>query len=514
MRALWELMFSRGLLPSPEIADEIVLHLRHSQYCMGLFLTLLYILTAYLGAQTLFGTLSEYRIEVVIAFLALIASVPSLQSSGLFRMPQSFALIGMSFTVFVSYIFNGLTSYAPSALFDFLPSSFAFFLIVLNCKKKRHLQLVILVLVFATLFTIFRGYTALEEGNYLSPYVYRMGSDPATAIYRLRGLSFINDPNDLAQLIVSLIPCLFFFWRPKNLPLNTLLVLVPAGILLFGMFLTHSRGAILALLAVVIIAARRKIGTIPSVIIAGILFVIAMAVGWSGGREISVESGSDRIEAWSTGLTLLKTHPIFGVGFQRFSEYFYITAHNTVVVCAAELGMVGLFFWAMFVLPSFLDGAALTRDGKENETKKEEKAPFELSFATSPAVPTGSSTIVGTGRPSEETRSHRHVHTPAYLLDTEEESGQISDDEIRRIGRLQLISLSGFLVAGWFLSRAYVMTLFIYGGMVEVVFRMALEKGLVPERMAFSRVFWLSALCAVGLIILVYILLRLQNLTR
>jgi hypothetical protein len=487
---------------------------------MGLFLTLLYILTAYLGPETLFGPLAEYHVEVIIALLALIASLPSLPASGLFRMPQTYALIGLCGAVFMSFLFNGLTRLAPNALFDFLPSSFTFFLIVLNCKKKRHLQMVVLVLLFASLFTIYKGFSALQSGDVLSPYLYTQGSDPSTAIYRIRGLSFIHDPNDFSQLMVSLIPCLFFFWRPKSFPLNFVVVLLPMGLLLFGMYLTHSRGAIVAFLAVVMIAGRRKIGTLLSLIFAAGLFAITTAVGWSGGREISVEAGSDRMEAWSVGLSLIKSHPIFGVGFQRFGEYFIITAHNSIVVCAAELGMVGLFFWVMFVIPTFRDTFTANMVPKSEEElarEEEEKTPFEGALAARAAAEPGMlhlKSTVAVAEPAAGSLKDLHKVTPAanpYFMDMEEDT-PLSEEEIRRISRLQMISLAGFLVAGWFLSRAYVMTLFIYGGMIQVVYQIALNQELVPPRLAISRVIRLSTIAAVGLIAVVYIMLRLQHL--
>ncbi|MCU1318772.1 MAG: O-antigen ligase protein [Edaphobacter sp.] len=487
---------------------------------MGLFLTLLYILTAYLGPQTVFGPIAEYHIEIIIALMAMVASLPSLQESYVFSLPQAYALIGMCGAVFISFVFNGLTGLAPNALLDFLPNSFTFFFIVLNCKKKRHLQMVILVLLFAALFTIYRGYSALQSGNYLSPYLVGQGNDEGSAIYRLRGLSFISDPNDFSQLIVSLIPCLFFFWRPKSLPRNIILVLVPTGLLLFGMYLTHSRGAIVAFLAVVILAARRKVGTVPSIIIAGVLFAITTAVGWSGGREISVEAGAGRMEAWAVGLDLIKAHPLFGVGFQRFGEYFFITAHNSIVVCAAELGMFGLFFWVMFVIPTIRDAVTASKPvkSKEQEAKEEEeKTPFERALAARAAAEPGMLHLKSTVAVAEPAAgsltdlSKAKTAANPYFMDIEEDTPH-PEEEIRRITRLQTISLAGYLVAGWFLSRAYVMTLFIYGGMVQVMYQMALNQGYAPPRITIPRIMRLSAMAAVGLIIVVYIMLRLQHL--
>jgi len=496
------------------------------QHCMGLFFTLLYILGAYLGPETIYGTLAEYRIQFVIAILALIASLPSLREVKLSRLSQTYAMIGMWVAVLLSYIFNGLGRFAADALLDFLPSALTFFLVLLNCKKKRHLQMIVFVLLSACLFTIYRGYSAILAGNFDSPYLIT-AHDAAAPFPRLRGVSFINDPNDFSQLIASLIPCLFFFWAPKKFPRNFLFVLVPIGILLFGMFLTHSRGGIIAFLAVVTIAGRRKIGTIPSVIIAGGLFVVATVIGWSGGRDISVGSGADRMEAWATGLQLIKSHPLFGVGFQRFAEYYVITAHNTIVVCAAELGVFGLFFWVMFLIPTIRDTVVASATAKTAEQLAQEEGkmtPFERALSVRAAQTNvmhlehsrPESTPIAGFDPdpltSEAKGNVAAVANPYFMND--DANTQLPEAEIRRLARLMMICLTGFLVAGWFLSRAYVMTLFIYGGMVQVVYRMAAEQNLVPESMKIPRVLRLSAIGVVGLIAVVYIMLRLQNLTR
>ena len=146
-----------------------------------------------------------------------------------------------------------------------------------------------------------------------------MRNDQGQLFYRLRGLGLINDPNDFGQLLVCVIPLLFFFWRPKKLFLNIAFVILPVCVLLFGVFLTHSRGALLALMAMAIVAARRRIGTVPALVLAGVLFAGAMALHFTGGRQISAESGSDRTALWGEGLEILKAHPLFGVGFGNYA---------------------------------------------------------------------------------------------------------------------------------------------------------------------------------------------------
>jgi len=86
----------------------------------------------------------------------------------------------------------------------------------------------------------------------------------------------------------------------------------------------------------------------------------------------------------------------------------------------------------------------------------------------------------------------------------------LSEPEIRRLAGLILIALGGFLVAGWFLSRAYVMWLFIYGGMMQSVLQMGQAKGISYKIDPLSRLLRMSAVAAASLLVIVYIILRVR----
>ena len=256
-------------------------------------------------------------------------------------------------------------------------------------------------------------------------------------------------------------------------------VLLPVSALLFGAFLTHSRGSVLALLAMTVVAARRRIKTLPALLLAGVLFAAAMAMQFTGGRDISVDNGTDRMDLWSEGLEMLKSHPLFGVGFNQMPDKTTngMTAHNSVVVCAAELGLFGLYFWSLFLFPTLRDALALASSERVSEAEpiEAEKAPFPSAMRKSTAI---------------------------------------DKAEVNRLGRLVVLSLTGFLVAGWFLSRAFSMTLFLLGGIVEVVFEMALQRGMIAPRMLFARVLRYAGGLTIILIMLVYVVLRAGNLWR
>ena len=75
-----------------------------------------------------------------------------------------------------------------------------------------------------------------------------------------------------------------------------------------------------------------------------------LALDFTGGRGISASNGADRLEAWANGLEMFKSAPLFGIGFNGFTDLYEITAHNSFVLCLAELGLLGSTLWlAMLV---------------------------------------------------------------------------------------------------------------------------------------------------------------------
>ena len=48
---------------------------------------------------------------------------------------------------------------------------------------------------------------------------------------------------------------------------------------------------------------------------------------------------------------MLKAQPILGVGYGQFVDHHPLTAHNSLVLCFAETGLLGSFFWVgLFVV--------------------------------------------------------------------------------------------------------------------------------------------------------------------
>jgi O-antigen ligase len=314
------------------------------------------------------------------------------------------------------------------------------------------------------------------------PYIFPMRV-AGTWIYRVRGLGEINDPNDFGQLLVCEIPLLFIFWRPKKTARNLAFVILPACALVYGIYLTHSRGALLALGVVVLVAARRRIGTVPAVIFAGALFAGAMALHFTGGRGISASAGEDRTALWGESLQLLKSHPVFGIGFGHLPDYLGLTAHNSVVVCVTELGVFGMFFWSLFLLQTLRNTLLLASPERVEEA------------------------------PDTNTEAETEPAPEAYSILPKAWNGTTLDKaEINHWSYCLLLSLVGFLAAGWFLSRAFAMTFFLLGGIAEVLYETAQSRAMTAPRLPLGRTLVNSFGLMVGLVTAVYIMLRILNL--
>lgn len=480
---------------------------------MGFALSVLYILICYLTPVALFGSLAQFRIEMFLAILILFISLPKMMRSFVLKAPQALALLGLAVAVFLSVLIGvNWPSGAITSVIEFIPAIYAFFLVCLHCNSRKKLNVLVLVVFVVCLFVIIQGNLELihtpaqtggqgaydttpQESEILPgdipdtvtlnarvwdiehPYLIAQQVAPWQWIYRVRGLGEINDPNDFGQLLVCEIPLLFLFWRRKRTVRNLAFVIVPSCVLIYGVYLTHSRGALVALTAVIIVAARRRIGTVPAVVVAGALMAGAMALHFTGGRAISAETGSDRTDLWGGSLQLLKTHPLFGVGIGHLPEYLGHTAHNTVLVCAAELGLFGLFFWVLFLLPTARDVFMIAMPKRVRDT------------AQTGADGAQSSLLAWRGPALEKA-------------------------DINHMGHCLLLSLTGFLVAGWFLSRAYAMTFFFLGGMVEAVYEEALRQGMVAPRLLFTRTLIYSFALTILLLLIVYVMLRIVNISH
>ncbi len=162
---------------------------------------------------------------------------------------------------------------------------------------------------------------------------------------RVRYRGVLQDPNELALTIgLGLALMLAFFDRKKSGSRVVIMVFTFVLVLTCVMY-TESRGGQLVFLTVIGAYFVRRYGWRGAV--AGMLVALpVLMLAGSGARHDATSSTDERMETLYTGIDIFRSSPLYGVGEGQFTEYNYLTAHNSYVLAAAELGIVGFFLFA------------------------------------------------------------------------------------------------------------------------------------------------------------------------
>lgn len=451
---------------------------------MAFPLTLLYVAIAMLSPGAFPPEISNLRIQVVVGAATFLACIFELQGSGLFRRLETYFLMGLVVAAVLSVMLTGWFGGAYEFLSYFFPTVAPFFFIVMSCRSLNRLKVLVAVMTLVTFYIVYQGAHAQFTGDLDSQYVLCefCSSDSMAPILRSRGLGVLNDPNDLGQLLVCLLPLLWLRWKKGAAGGNLLFTLLPAAVLAWGIYLTHSRGGTIALAAVLLFGFKDKLSLVGSVLLSGLGGAAAVAVGATGGRGLSEDDGG-RVGLWYDAMQAFKAHFLFGVGAGQFGDYNNSqTAHNSYILCLAETGLFGYFFWSGLLVTCW---EGLTRRVKEWRIRmmgakperpqdkavpwlqpKAEPSPVEASEEKAAPV-TAASRGFAQGMLSA---ARELVSAPAPLVQGSAWPVRAeSDEDVAYFARMFRISMVGFLAAAFFLSRTYSMTLYILIGMATVL---------------------------------------------
>jgi O-antigen ligase len=199
---------------------------------------------------------------------------------------------------------------------------------------------------------------------------------------RIRYFSHFGDPNDFALLIVTFIPFLLvnLFSRHTG-KLKKLLLGIALSAFVLALYFTNSRGGYIAFLVLLIYFAITRWGFLKGMAVGAILLVTALAIAPSRMAEISPygRSAGGRIEAWTAGLVMLKSRPVFGVGFMNFGVHHDLASHSAFILCLSEMGLMGYLIWMSLLYTSFKGLRSLEKSAVETPYKKYARI-LKLSF--------------------------------------------------------------------------------------------------------------------------------------
>lgn len=374
-----------------------------------------------------------------------------------FAAPQYLLLACFLLVLMLSKVVNGWTGGALVQLTKFAPVVMAFVLLA-NAVDTRE-RVVAVMAVFA----VCAGVLALHGIGQSRTGIGWTGVGMSQET-RIQYVGIFNDPNDLGMLFVTCLPMSFYLsLRGGLMGLRRLFWLAVAGVLLYGIYLTDSRGTMLALVVLLGVYVWQRRGLVT----AGVLGVAALAVLMalpSRMQELDVgeASAQGRVESWYEGLHMFLSRPLLGIGADGYSDMYNLTAHNSFVLVLAETGVIGFTIWLAFIGYCFRMMLAVLRQQRD----------------------------------------------AGDIGDMDDAGDAVEWHEDRAIALTLLLSLSGFFAAAFFLSRSYVVVLYLLTALVvgHYVGMQARHAGLPRFGLEHDMVRW--PLWSVGGIIGLYVMVK------
>ncbi len=210
---------------------------------MAFFLTQLFLITSYLHPTDVIPELAALRIAFWIGNAGMLAGALRFlmqARTSVLRSPQLQLMLAFFTVLVLSPIFvKHWTGGAVEAFSLFSTTLLSYCLMVLAVDTLPRLRATGIVLIVLALVIV--GQCALAVHFDIARDVYILGQNltEETAVRtldRVRGLGFLNDPNDLAQALVAIAPLLWPFWRSGRLGRNFFLVGLPSLFILYGVF--------------------------------------------------------------------------------------------------------------------------------------------------------------------------------------------------------------------------------------------------------------------------------------
>ncbi len=200
------------------------------------------------------------------------------------------------------------------------------------------------------------------------------------------------DPNDIAFYMISFMTFNLLFTSREYGGFVRLIALVSFVLGLLIIVKTGSRGGFVALMAVLVFFLFRKSASFNiTVLHKGMLVLLAVValqfVDIDTGRfktildvknDYNATSEEGRLTLWKSGMKMMVTHPLTGVGFNRFPEGMgrdreargldsakWQTAHNSLVQIGAETGILGFALFLLLSLNAYKIFAGITKNSGE-----------------------------------------------------------------------------------------------------------------------------------------------------
>ena len=332
---------------------------------------------------------------------------------------QCTILVALTFSMLLSEFRAGRFFSDLDPLIDWVNSNLLPFVLYLGflVSLKRQ-RIILLISLAACLVMVHQGWSQLADLNgqgWAETVLYRY--DSAEEMKQIRYIGIFNDPNDMGMFLVMNLPFAAYFFIASKGWMSKLVSLTVFGLLLLGIYWTGSRGSMIGAFAVFFAFFYIRYGKVKAMLVAA-MAVPAGFIALMSFRAIDDKDASamDRLTAWYEGIQMVKYRPLFGFGKNRFLEYHPKVAHNSFVTIMSELGTIGYTLWMAFFIFVFY---------------------MLFRIRRMPDIP---------GEAGESLRQEKTLSL--YLT----------------------VSMIGFAVTAFFISRSYAMFLYIFAAVVSASF--------------------------------------------
>ena len=306
------------------------------------FLINIYLILTLIRPQDYVPAFEAVRVLPVVLIAALVAWLFSPGKD--FSAPQFLLLLLFFCVAVVSEVASGWTGGALQVLFVFGPVVVAFAILASAVTSRRRVVIVMAIFSLCAAVLALHGVLQVQTGIGWT-------GKPLVEDGRIQYVGIFSDPNDLGLLFVTALPMVVYLaGRGGSTGLAKLFWVATTGLLLYGTYLTFSRGAVLAVAAIAVVYVWRRWGLVLAGILGtagltGIMMLPSRLSELSAGES----SAAGRVDAWYAGLQMFFSDPLLGVGPGNFTEYNDLAAHNSLVVVLAETGIAGYILWIAFV---------------------------------------------------------------------------------------------------------------------------------------------------------------------
>jgi hypothetical protein len=177
---------------------------------------------------------------------------------------------------------------------------------------------------------------------------------------RVRYLGVLEDPNDLSVATAMSLPFAFAFYQAKRSLGRLALLAVTIVVMTAEIVFTQSRGGQLTFIVVLGVYFVEKYGWKRGALVGAGMAVPMLLVGGRSG-DSAENSTMERLGCACAAIRMLMWHPILGVGHTQFTENHGLTAHNSYLLAAGELGLPGMWLFTFILYLSVKVPASILR---------------------------------------------------------------------------------------------------------------------------------------------------------